>query len=183
MTKRKGDEVSDAAAEKVAAGLPPSVVQACEAASACTPRARSEDEKRMERQSSNRRSAKESRTRKRLMFNELQRSVARLAEENRRLQQENDTLKVQMSDVRRQLAALGTSDDGGTPQIPPMPMVLNPVAAMMMQHQQQAQVAPGTPSMSAGGSGGGDQPPQLPMDPLNQMTAQQQKMMMMMMVL
>ena len=73
-------------------------------------KAKSEDEKREERLAANRRSARESRNRKKQVFEELQRSVQRLAEENGMLRRENDALKIQMIALRRQL---GVGENGG----------------------------------------------------------------------
>jgi len=85
---------------------------ACEATNATRPkRHRTEEEKRQERLSANRRSARESRNRKKLVFEELQRSVARLAEENASLRKENETIKGQMSALKRQFG-LPDGDSG-----------------------------------------------------------------------
>lgn len=86
---------------------------ACEATNATRPkRHRTEEEKKMERLSANRRSARESRNRKKLVFEELQRSVARLAEENASLRKENETTRAQMSALKRQF---GLPDDSAAP--------------------------------------------------------------------
>ena len=85
--------------------------EACDATNAARPlkRHKTEVEKREERLSANRRSARESRNRKKMVLEELQRSVTRLAEENAALRKENRNAKAGMSELRRQL---GVGDDG-----------------------------------------------------------------------
>jgi len=134
-------------------------------------------QKRDERLAANRRSARESRNRKKQVFEELQRSVQRLAEENGMLRRENDTLKMQMIGLRRQLA--GDSKDGGEggaggdptqisleqqqqiamyqmQQMQQM-MAMNPAFFAQMQQAQQAAAAVAAPSGdNADGAGGDD---------------------------
>lgn len=134
-------------------------------------------QKRDERLAANRRSARESRNRKKQVFEELQRSVQRLAEENGMLRRENDTLKIQMVGLRRQLA--GDSKDGGEGSAGGDPtqisleqqqqiamyqmqqmqqmMAMNPAFFAQMQQAQQAAAAVAAPSGdNADGSGGDD---------------------------
>mmetsp|Transcript_14061 Transcript_14061/g.30539 ORF Transcript_14061/g.30539 Transcript_14061/m.30539 type:complete len:287 (+) Transcript_14061:127-987(+) len=145
MSKRKTAEADTAAVEdtdgdKAAAAFTPAVVEACAKASASSSggggaktssssssskRLKSDQEKRQERREANRVSARDSRTRKKMVFEELQRSVARLAEENAMLRRENDTLRFQMAGLKRQL---GMPDDS----VPPTGTGLSPAPAVAM---------------------------------------------------
>ena len=137
MSKRKAAEVDPTAedTDRAAAAFTPAVVEACAKASASSSggggtktsskRLVSDKEKRKERREANRVSARDSRNRKKTVFEELQRSVARLAEENAVLRKENDTLRVQMAGLKRQL---GMPDDA----VPPTSTGLNPVPAVAM---------------------------------------------------
>mmetsp|Transcript_4412 Transcript_4412/g.5820 ORF Transcript_4412/g.5820 Transcript_4412/m.5820 type:complete len:348 (+) Transcript_4412:144-1187(+) len=79
-----------------------SIFAACQAANATrTRRHKSDEEKRLERLAANRRSARESRNRKKVVFEELQRSVAKLADENGVLRTENQTLRKEMAELKR----------------------------------------------------------------------------------
>ena len=92
---------------------------ACETINATRPnRRRTVEEKREERLSANRRSARDSRNRKKLVFEELQRSVARLAEENDVLRKENESIRDQMNYLMRQFGLIdgdaGRAESGNT---------------------------------------------------------------------
>lgn len=144
---------------------------ACEATNATRPkRHRTEEEKRQERLAANRRSARESRNRKKLVFEELQRSVARLAEENASLRKENETVRAQMSALKRQF---GLPDDSapaggggaGTQGLGSMGSV-DPSQGMNIMQQGDNQ---------GGGGGNMDQAQQLAMlEAAQQAQAQQQ---------
>lgn len=88
-------------------------------------RKRSQQELDEEKVAANRRSAKESRNRKKLIFEELQKSVARLAQENSELRRENETMKVEMAALKAQMASAGLG------------IATNPAAVLSLPPQQQ----------------------------------------------
>lgn len=82
-----------------------SIIAACEATNASqTKPYRTDEEKRAERLAANRRSARESRNRKKTIFDDLQKSVTRFAAENNKLRDENAALKKEIEALKQSLA-------------------------------------------------------------------------------
>ena len=67
--------------------------------------------KRKERLEQNRISARESRTRKKTMIEELQRTVITLSRENKDLNERNETLRRQLLELGQKVCALRTQDE------------------------------------------------------------------------
>lgn len=147
------------------------IVAACEETNRTARPQRSEEERQKERLEANRRSAKVSRHRKKIVFEDLKRTVARLGDENAMLRRMNESLRQEMESLKgvflglHRTASTAPSADRVDFREPPPKRLKSTnagaVAGFAISHNAEACVAS---TMSAGGNTGAPVPfpPSLP---------------------